>query len=82
MRPGPRHGADAGGGVVLVKAVQEFGDVLREAVGLIHVAAQGTGGGHVGARRAAEAEVDALAREAEVARDAIRINFTYGGAQP
>lgn len=30
----------------------------------------------------AEAEVDALAREAEVARDAIRINFTYGGAQP
>lgn len=30
----------------------------------------------------AEAEVDALAREAEVARDAIRINFTYGEAQP
>ena len=29
-----------------------------------------------------EAEVDALAREADVARDAIRINFTYGGAQP
>lgn len=27
----------------------------------------------------AEAEVDALAREAEVARDAIRINFTFGG---
>lgn len=26
----------------------------------------------------AEAEVDALAREADVARDAIRINFTYG----
>ena len=26
----------------------------------------------------AEAEVDALAREAEVARDAIRINFIYG----
>ena len=26
----------------------------------------------------AEAEVDALAREAEVARDAVRINFTYG----
>lgn len=35
----------------------------------------------------AEAEVDALAREADVARDAIRINFTYGpttdgGTQP
>jgi len=30
----------------------------------------------------AEAEVDALAREAEVARDAIRINFTYGEMQP
>lgn len=30
----------------------------------------------------AEAEVDALAREADVARDAIRINFTYGEAQP
>lgn len=30
----------------------------------------------------AEAEVDALAREAEVARDAIRINFTYRDAQP
>lgn len=28
----------------------------------------------------AEAEVDALAREAEVARDAIRINFTFGRA--
>ena len=26
----------------------------------------------------AEAEIDALAREAEVARDAVRINFTYG----
>lgn len=30
----------------------------------------------------AEAEVDALAREADVARDAIRINFTYGETQP
>lgn len=35
----------------------------------------------------AEAEVDALSREADVARDAIRINYTYGpntheGAQP
>lgn len=30
----------------------------------------------------AEAEVDALAREAEVARDAIRINFTYGEMRP
>lgn len=34
----------------------------------------------------AEAEVDALAREADVARDAVRINFTYGsineGARP
>lgn len=30
----------------------------------------------------AEAEVDALEREAEVARDAIRINFTYGEARP
>ncbi|MBO9695287.1 MAG: TolC family protein, partial [Sphingopyxis sp.] len=29
----------------------------------------------------AEAEVDALAREAEVARDAIRIHFTFGGDQ-
>lgn len=28
----------------------------------------------------AEAEVDALAREAEVARDAIRINYIYGEA--
>ena len=27
----------------------------------------------------AEAEVDLLVREAEVARDAIRINITYGG---
>ena len=27
----------------------------------------------------AEAEVDALAREADVARDAVRINYTYGG---
>ena len=26
----------------------------------------------------AEAEVDALAREAEVARDVVRLNFTYG----
>ena len=30
----------------------------------------------------AEAEVDALAREAEVARDAIRINLTYGEMRP
>jgi cobalt-zinc-cadmium efflux system outer membrane protein len=30
----------------------------------------------------AEAEVDALAREAEVARDAVRINYTYGEGQP
>lgn len=30
----------------------------------------------------AEAEVDALSREADVARDAIRINFTYGGVRP
>lgn len=30
----------------------------------------------------AEAEVDALAREADVARDAIRINFTYGEMRP
>ena len=30
----------------------------------------------------AEAEVDALAREADVARDAVRINYTYGGIQP
>jgi len=30
----------------------------------------------------AEAEVDALSREADVARDAIRINFTYGEMQP
>lgn len=30
----------------------------------------------------AEAEVDALAREADVARDAVRINFTYGETQP
>ncbi|WP_282949203.1 MULTISPECIES: TolC family protein [unclassified Sphingopyxis] len=30
----------------------------------------------------AEAEVDALGREAEVARDTIRINFTYGEARP
>lgn len=30
----------------------------------------------------AEAEVDALAREAAVARDAIRITFTYGEQQP
>lgn len=30
----------------------------------------------------AEAEVDALSREADVARDAIRINFTYGGMRP
>lgn len=29
-----------------------------------------------------EAEVDALAREADVARDAIRIQFTYGDTQP
>ena len=31
---------------------------------------------------AAEAEVDALAREADVARDAIQINYTYGEALP
>lgn len=30
----------------------------------------------------AEAEVDALSREADVARDAIRINYTYGGVRP
>jgi outer membrane protein TolC len=30
----------------------------------------------------AEVEVDALAREADVARDAIRINFTYGEMRP
>lgn len=30
----------------------------------------------------AEAEVEALAREADVARDAIQINYTYGGMQP
>jgi len=30
----------------------------------------------------AEAEVEALAREADVARDAIRINYTYGRIQP
>lgn len=30
----------------------------------------------------AEAEVEALARETEVARDMIRINYTYGGIQP
>jgi outer membrane protein TolC len=30
----------------------------------------------------AEAEVEALAREEDVARDAIRINYTYGGMQP
>lgn len=30
----------------------------------------------------AEAEVDALAREADVARDVIRINYTYGRLQP
>ena len=30
----------------------------------------------------AEAEVDALAREAEVARDVVRINFTYGEERP
>ena len=30
----------------------------------------------------AEAEVDAFAREADVARDAVRINFTYGETQP
>ncbi len=30
----------------------------------------------------AEAEVDALAREADVARDTVRINYTYGGMQP
>lgn len=30
----------------------------------------------------AEAEVDALAREADVARDAIRIQFIYGATQP
>ena len=30
----------------------------------------------------AEAEVDVLAREADVARDTVRINYTYGGIQP
>lgn len=30
----------------------------------------------------AEAEVDALSREADVARDAIRINYTYEGVRP
>ena len=30
----------------------------------------------------AEAEVDALAREADVARDTVRITYTYGGIQP
>ena len=30
----------------------------------------------------AEAEVDALSRESDVARDAIRINYTYGGLRP
>ena len=30
----------------------------------------------------AEAEVDALAREADVMRDAVRINYTYGGMRP
>ena len=30
----------------------------------------------------AEAEVEALAREADVARDVIRINYTYGRVQP
>lgn len=30
----------------------------------------------------AEAEVDALSREADVARDALRINFTYGEMRP
>ena len=30
----------------------------------------------------AEAEVDALSREADVARDTVRINYTYGGIQP
>jgi outer membrane protein TolC len=30
----------------------------------------------------AEAEVEALAREAEVARDAVRINYSYGDIQP
>lgn len=30
----------------------------------------------------AEAEVDALAREADVARDAVRIHYTYGGVRP
>ena len=30
----------------------------------------------------AEAEVDALAREAEVAREAIKINYTYGEVRP
>ncbi|RXR25543.1 TolC family protein [Sphingobium fluviale] len=32
--------------------------------------------------RVAEAEVDLLDREAEVARDAVRINMTYSGEQP
>jgi cobalt-zinc-cadmium efflux system outer membrane protein len=30
----------------------------------------------------AEAEIDALSREADVARDAVRINYTYGGVRP
>ena len=30
----------------------------------------------------AEAEVDALAREAEVARNAVLINYTYGEGRP
>ena len=30
----------------------------------------------------AEAEVDALAREAEVARNAVQINYTYGEGRP
>lgn len=30
----------------------------------------------------AEAEVDALSREADVVRDAVRINYTYGGVRP
>jgi hypothetical protein len=30
----------------------------------------------------ADAEVDALSRQADVARDAIRINYTYGEMRP
>ena len=40
------------------------------------------GGALLSSLALAEAEVDALAREAEVARDTVRINYTYGGIQP